>query len=113
MGRTDQLPAAAANGRFRRIFLLAAHPGEGPLTEPTAAARAWRPELVFMPQSGLPTYMAGASHSSLGGTMAVQDEAADHELVEQFFAERRLSAARVPETMTKTPDYRILRELYT
>ena len=32
-----------------RIFLLAADPGEGRFTEPTAAAQAWPPELVFMP----------------------------------------------------------------
>jgi len=36
---------------LRRIFLLAAHPGEGRFTQPTAAAQAWRPELVFMPHS--------------------------------------------------------------
>ena len=34
-----------------RIFLLAARPGEGRFTQPTAAAQAWRPELVFMPRS--------------------------------------------------------------
>jgi len=39
----------AADGHFRRMFLLAAHPGEGRFTSPTAAIQAWRPELVFMP----------------------------------------------------------------
>ena len=42
----------------RRIFLLAAHPGEGLFSQQTAAAQAWRPELVFMPLLGL-----SASHS--------------------------------------------------
>ncbi len=37
------------NGRFRRILLLATHPGEGRFTQPTAAVQTWRPELVFMP----------------------------------------------------------------
>ena len=41
--------------------------------------------------------------------MAGRDEPADHKLVEQFFAERGLSAVRIPETTTKTPDYRILK----
>jgi hypothetical protein len=39
--------------------------------------------------------------------MAVQDEAADHKLVERFFANRGMSAVRIPETTTKRPDYRI------
>jgi hypothetical protein len=38
--------------RFRRILLLAAHPGEGRFTQPTAAAQAWRPELVFLRHLG-------------------------------------------------------------
>src|SRR5216684_4150666 len=37
---------------MRRIFLLAAHPGEGPSTEPTAATLAWWWELAFMPLTG-------------------------------------------------------------
>ena len=32
-----------------RILLLAAYPGEGRFTHPTAAVQTWRPELVFMP----------------------------------------------------------------
>src|ERR1700680_3607679 len=51
LDRSHQLPPIDANGSSRRIFLPAAHPGEGPLTEPTAAVPAWRPELVFMPLS--------------------------------------------------------------
>ena len=43
------LTVVPANGGNRRIFLLAAHPGEGRFTQPTTAAQAWRPELVFMP----------------------------------------------------------------
>jgi hypothetical protein len=36
-----------------RILLLAAYPGEGRFTQPTAAVQTWRPELVFMPRIGL------------------------------------------------------------
>jgi hypothetical protein len=36
--------------RLRRIFLLAAHRGEGRFTQPTSATQAWPRELVFMPQ---------------------------------------------------------------
>jgi hypothetical protein len=40
------------NGRFRRILLVAARSGEGPLTEPSAAAQPWEREPLFMPHSG-------------------------------------------------------------
>lgn len=33
-------PVRYVIGRFRRIFLLATHLGEGPLTKPTAATQA-------------------------------------------------------------------------
>ena len=39
------------DGRFRRISPVAAGSGEGPLTEPTAAAQPWRRERVLMPLS--------------------------------------------------------------
>ena len=51
LGRTRPYDGDHANDCFRRIFLLAAHPGEGPLTDPTAAVQAWWPERVLMPQS--------------------------------------------------------------
>ncbi len=35
--------------RSRRILLLTVHSGEGLFSERTAAAQAWRPELVFLP----------------------------------------------------------------
>src|SRR6516165_347516 len=38
-------------GLVSRILLVAANSGEGPLTEPTAAAQARWPEPVFMPHS--------------------------------------------------------------
>jgi hypothetical protein len=38
-----------SNGRKRRIFRLAVHPGEGRFIQPTAATQARRSELVFMP----------------------------------------------------------------
>jgi hypothetical protein len=40
-----------AYGRNRRILLLAAYPGDGRFTQPTAAVQTWRPELVFMVES--------------------------------------------------------------
>ena len=33
---------------YRRILLLAAHPGEGRLTQPTAATQAWGRERLFL-----------------------------------------------------------------
>src|SRR5712671_7002 len=38
------------NGRNRRMFLFAAHTGEGHLTDPTTAVRPRRRELLFMPR---------------------------------------------------------------
>jgi hypothetical protein len=55
------------NGRNRRIFLLAAHPGDGRFTQPTAAAQAWRPELVFMPpKPPLPGFRSPSRHAVTG-----------------------------------------------
>jgi hypothetical protein len=42
--------------------------------------------------------------------MPTQDEWTDLLLVQEFFAARRLTAERIPETTTKTPDLRILRD---
>jgi len=36
------------DGCYRRMFLFAAHTGEGPLTDPTTAAQPRRRELLFM-----------------------------------------------------------------
>jgi hypothetical protein len=41
--------------------------------------------------------------------MTQQDENADLQIVEQFFAARELTAKRIPETVTKTPDFEIRR----
>jgi hypothetical protein len=57
--------AHQSNDGFRRILLLAAHPGEGRLTQPTAATQAWGRELLFMPLSG--HYPSARSTASLGG----------------------------------------------
>jgi hypothetical protein len=45
---------ASGDGRpYReRIFTVPAGSGEGPLTEPTAAAQPWRRERVLMPRTG-------------------------------------------------------------
>jgi hypothetical protein len=37
--------------RYRRVSSVAVRPGEGPLTERTAATQSWRRERVFMPLS--------------------------------------------------------------
>src|SRR5438105_15764204 len=55
--RRPELPAAgrrvwAANGRNRRVSLVSARPGEGPLPEPITGVRPARQELVFMPLLG-------------------------------------------------------------
>ena len=39
------------DGCYRRMFLFAAHTGEGPLTDPTTAAQPRRRELLFMPEA--------------------------------------------------------------
>jgi hypothetical protein len=41
-----------ANGRNRRILVVAVRSGEGPLTEHITATQAQPPERVFMPLSG-------------------------------------------------------------
>jgi len=38
--------------RFRRVSLIPVRPGDGRLTEPTAAIQPWRHGLIFMPHSG-------------------------------------------------------------
>ena len=53
---------------LRRIFLPATRPGEGRFTQPTTAAQAWRPELVFMPRTAtaaLPPAVATRSFKSI------------------------------------------------
>ena len=37
----------SAKACFRRVSLILARPGEGRLTEPTAAIQRWRRELIF------------------------------------------------------------------
>ena len=49
MGRVRKPERGRAAVRLRRILLLAAHPGEGRLTQPTAATQAWGREPLFMP----------------------------------------------------------------
>ena len=65
MGRLLPVFGGQTNDPFRRILLLAAHPGEGRLTQPTAATQAWGRELLFMPLSG--HYPSARSTASLGG----------------------------------------------
>ena len=52
LGRLPRFDSGSANGRYRRILLLAAHTGEGRFTKPTAAVQTWWSELVLMPISG-------------------------------------------------------------
>ena len=44
--------STTATARSRRISLVARRPGEGPLTEPTAATQPRRQEPLFMPLNG-------------------------------------------------------------
>ena len=61
--------APPANGRNRRVSLIAIRPGEGRLTEPRAGAQPERRELVFMPKPDLGSAQAecgraiGSCHS--------------------------------------------------
>ncbi len=48
LGRTLRFDRGSAKDRNRRLSPVASRFGEGRLTEPKAAARPWRPELVFM-----------------------------------------------------------------
>jgi hypothetical protein len=48
-GRLQRFDNGPASGGNRRIFLLATHPGEGLLTEPTGGAQRVRRELVILP----------------------------------------------------------------
>jgi len=59
------LDLGPVNGGKRRIFLLAAHPGEGRFTKSTAAVQAWQPEMVFMPYTCRSPSPSGAAQ--LGG----------------------------------------------
>ena len=43
--------AISTSGRYRRVSLIPVRPGEGRLTEPTAAIQPWRRELIFMPET--------------------------------------------------------------
>jgi hypothetical protein len=42
------------------LFLVAVHPGEGLLTEPTPAVRPWSRERIFMPHTGHCPELVGA-----------------------------------------------------
>jgi hypothetical protein len=66
--RRDPFATGQPNGSFRRIFLLAAHPGEGPLTEPTAGAQPWPRERVLMPHKR--PYRRAREPAELGGKAA-------------------------------------------
>jgi hypothetical protein len=52
LSRLEPIDHARTNGGNRRILLVAAGCGEGPLTEPTAAARLWEREPLFLPLFG-------------------------------------------------------------
>jgi len=42
-------PSGRSNDHSRRVSLIPARPGEGRLTEPTAAIQPWRRALIFVP----------------------------------------------------------------
>src|SRR6267142_818320 len=62
--------------RFRRIFLLAAHPGEGRFNESTAATQPWLRELVFMPHTRRLQYPSGPAQLDGRPTFPKAKEAA-------------------------------------
>jgi hypothetical protein len=67
MGRVRKPERGRAAVRLRRILLLAAHPGEGRLTQPTAATQAWGREPLFMPHTCRSQYLSGPAR--LGGEL--------------------------------------------
>jgi hypothetical protein len=63
-GAPSPLTIVSTNDRYRRNLVIAGRSGECRFTQPIAAVRAWRPELVFMPVFGpfvgdwlLPVYL--------------------------------------------------------
>ena len=54
MGRFRPPSWGRSNSRYRRLSPLAIRPGEGRLTEPTAAARLCQPQRRPVPQTGHP-----------------------------------------------------------
>lgn len=50
-GVEQRARAHRLDDRYRRNLLVAAGSGEGPLTEPTAAAQLWEREPLLMPRS--------------------------------------------------------------
>ena len=61
LGRLRWFDRGLANGRNRRIFLVAAHPGDRLLSEPTAGTQPCRREPLFMPHSRPSTAAQGRS----------------------------------------------------
>ena|SRR6516164_7157146 len=59
-GRASRFHCCLANGRLRRISLVAGRPGESPLTEPIAAAQPRRQEPLFMPLCGRSRELSGS-----------------------------------------------------
>ena len=66
-GRTSRYYHSLVTGRYRRMFLLAAHPGEGRFAEPRAGGQPWRQQLVFMPHCGRSWERAGRVVSGAPG----------------------------------------------
>ena len=52
-GRTSPFRGAGGKIRYRRVLPVDAHPGEGLLSQPTAVARLWTRERVFVPIADL------------------------------------------------------------
>ena len=64
-GRTLPLDLGPANGRSRRVSLVAPRPREGPLTEPIAGTEPRPQERVLMPHTCRSRYPPGSAQ--LGG----------------------------------------------
>jgi hypothetical protein len=70
INRRSPASGRPANGRLRRILLIAVRSGEGPLTEHITATQAQPPERVFMPHTCRSRYSSGSAQ--LGGFLRFQ-----------------------------------------
>src|SRR5262249_4716286 len=86
--RTLPLDLGPANGRSRRISLVAGRPGEGPLTEPAAAAQPRRQEPPFMPHSR-PSWQRNQAATPGGGGRSPRGIWATRSPVEPFWEPSR------------------------
>ena len=79
------LTVVPANGGNRRVSPVAGRPGEGLLTEPTAATQPWRRLPLFMPHTCRSQYASGPAQLGGDPTLAlVRPQAIGPSVVHKF-----------------------------